>query len=74
MDLTKEIIEPKLKDNIEKRYKNILKKIDIYNEAFDFLISIKGHWEVRNDVIAFERPEDFEIYKEITSKLETSES
>lgn len=74
MDLTKEIVEPTLKDNIEKRYKSILKKIDIYNEALDFLISIKGHWEVRNDVIAFERPEDFELYKEITNKLETSES
>lgn len=74
LDLTNSSIEPTIKNDIEKRYKAALNKIDIYNEALDFLIATKGHWEVKNDVIAFEKAEDFDYYKEITDKLGTSNS
>ena len=74
LDLSDDLIDTSIKNSIEKSYKNILKKIDIYNDALDFLIATKGHWQLKNDVIAFERPEDFEVYKEIIDKLETSES
>ena len=74
LDLTDDLVDSSLKNNIEKKYKVLLNRIDIYNEAFDFLIASRGHWQIKNDVIAFERPEDFELYKNIIDKLETSES
>lgn len=74
LDLTENLIPETIINNLEKKYKEVIKKIDIYNDALDFLIATKGHWEIRNDVIAFEKTEDFDLYKEIISKLETSES
>ena len=74
MDLTNDILDSETKNNIEKKYKDVLYKIEVYNEALDFLIATRGHWQVKNDVIAFEKTEDFDLYKEIINKLETSTS
>ena len=59
---------------LDKTYQDTLSKIDIYNEALDFLIANKGHWSIKNNVIIFDDNLLYEGYLKITDKLEVSEN
>lgn len=71
LSLTNEINKEELKKEIENMTNSAQEKIIIYNEALDFLIANKGHWDIKNEVIMFDKTEYYEEYINITEKLNT---
>lgn len=69
LELTTLAIADDFQSEIETAYKQTNAKIDVYNEALDFLIANKGHWEVKNEVIIFDETTLYEEYLVITDKL-----
>lgn len=69
LELTTLAIADDFQTEIETAYKQANTKIDVYNEALDFLIANKGHWEVKNEVIIFDETTLYEEYLVITDKL-----
>ena len=69
LEIIEEINKKDFKNNITQKKNNIINKIPIYNEALDFLIVNKGHWEIRNNNIIFDTTQLYEEYSEITKKI-----
>lgn len=74
LELTSLAISNDFNNELSEAYENTITKIDIYNEALDFLITNKGHWSIKDDVIIFDDTVLYEEYINITKKLEVSES
>ena len=74
LELTSLAISDNLKKELDTAYEEVLSKIEIYNEALDFLVANKGHWAIKNNVIIFDDTILYEGYLEITNKLEVSEN
>lgn len=74
LELTSLAISDNLKKELDTAYEEVLSKIEIYNEALDFLVANKGHWAIKNNVIIFDDTILYERYLEITNKLEVSEN
>lgn len=74
LELTSLAISSDFNNELSEAYENTITKIDIYNEALDFLITNKGHWSIKDDVIIFDDTVLYEEYINITKKLEVSES
>lgn len=74
LELTSLAISDNLKKELDIAYEEVLSKIEIYNEALDFLVANKGHWAIKNNVIIFDDTILYEGYLEITNKLEVSEN
>lgn len=74
LELTSLAISENLKKELDTAYEEVLSKIEIYNEALDFLVANKGHWAIKNNVIIFDDTILYEGYLEITNKLEVSEN
>lgn len=74
LELTSLAISDNLKKELDTTYEEVLSKIEIYNEALDFLVANKGHWAIKNNVIIFDDTILYEGYLEITNKLEVSEN
>lgn len=58
-----------LAKEVEKKYNNTIKKIELYNDAFAFLTANEAHWQITDDVITFDDTILYESYKEITDKI-----
>lgn len=76
-DFYKENIEI-IKDNeylnsIESIYNEKINELDIYNEALDFLVKNSDHWEIKDDLIAFDDTDLYDEYVTITNKLNNDE-
>ena len=74
LELTSLAISDNLKKELDTAYEEVLSKIEIYNEALDFLVANKGQWAIKNNVIIFDDTILYEGYLEITNKLEVSEN
>lgn len=74
LELTEMVNKEELLKELDKTYQDTLSKINIYNEALDFLIANKGHWSIKNNVIIFDDNLLYEGYLKITDKLEVSEN
>ena len=59
-----------LTDDMKEKYDQSLKKIDLYNEAFDFLATNKDHWKTTGDVLTFDDTGLYEEYKKITDQID----
>jgi len=59
-----------LEQDMETKYNNTLKLIDLYNEAFVFLTANKAHWKITDDVLTFDDTVLYESYKNITDKID----
>lgn len=68
-ELTNLAISDEFKEKVNDNYKSTLDKISIYNEAFDFLATNKGHWAIQNEAIVFDDTIIYEEYVNITKKL-----
>lgn len=69
LELTTLAIPEDFQTQVDNAYEQTLEKIEIYNEALDFLIANKGHWTVKNEVILFDETTLYEEYIVITEKL-----
>jgi len=74
LELSTLAVSDDLQTNIENTYNNTINKIDVYNEALDFLVANKGHWAVKNEVIIFDDTLLYDEYVKITDKLNSSET
>lgn len=73
--LVYDYIEENWQEELSNKKDNTLKIIDIYNEALEFLIANKGHWDISKEVIMFDETTLYEEYLAITNKLkEVSEN
>ncbi len=59
-----------LEQDMETKYNNTLKLIDLYNDAFAFLTANKAHWKIVDDVLTFDDTVLYDSYKEITDKVD----
>lgn len=69
LSLIDEYLDEDFYNNIKTSKENTLSKIDTYNEALDFLIANKGHWDIDKEVIIFDDNIYYEEYLSITNKL-----
>lgn len=69
LELTNEVNDEELKENLLAKYNKINTRLDIYNEALTFLETNVKHWEIKKDNISFDSTEIYDEYIEITSKL-----
>ena len=73
--LVYDYITEEYQETITTKKDNTLSKIDVYNEALEFLIANKGHWDLSKEVIMFDETTLYEEYLSITDKLkEVSEN
>lgn len=69
LSLIDEYLNEDFSNNINISKENTLSKIATYNEALDFLIANKGHWNIDKEVIIFDDNIYYEEYLNITNKL-----
>lgn len=72
LELTDLAVSDEFKEKLNNDYKSTLDKINIYNEAFDFLAANKGHWAIQNEAIVFDDTIIYEEYVSITKKLNST--
>jgi len=69
LELTTLVVNADFRSTLKSDYDQVISKISIYNEIFDFLFSNKGHWAISNDKIAFDDTVLYDEYIHITEKL-----
>ena len=69
LELTNEVNDETLKENLLAKYNKANNRLDVYNEALTFLETNVKHWEIKKDTISFDSTEIYDEYIEITSKL-----
>ncbi len=69
LELTSEINDEVLKNNLATQYEKAINKLDIYEEAIDYLIINKSTWTIKNNTITFNKTEYYTEYNKITNKL-----
>lgn len=69
LELINEINTEEFKETKKLEKETTINKIETFNKALDFLIVNKGHWDVTNDVIVFDKTTLYEEYIRITDEL-----
>lgn len=69
LELTDEVNNKALKENLLKKYTSANNKLDIYNEVLAFLEINSIHWHIKKDNILFDSIEINDKFNFITSKL-----
>lgn len=71
LELTTLVVSAEDQEAVKKEYESALKKIEIYNQAFDFLAAHESSWTINNEVIAIEDAGLREEYNNIIKQLNT---
>ncbi len=69
LELTNEVNDEGLKENLLAKYNKITNRLDVYNEALTFLETNIKHWTIKDNAISFDSTEIYDEYIKITSKL-----
>ena len=69
LELTNEVNDEELKENLLTKYNKVNNRLDIYSEALTFLETNVKHWSIKKGTISFDSTEYYDDYIEITNKL-----